>query len=113
MKYITVFSTLFLLTQTVLWAQDNAQVFVFDITIHDTKTELSNAIEIPHNEGYNNQPFFISNQELLFSSNNNGQADILKYNLDTNDKQWMNTATEGGEYSPQPFQTQTTLRPFG
>lgn len=101
MKKTIAFLTLFLCIQSYLWAQDNMQVFVFDIAINTEKIELSNPIEIPHNEGYNNQPYFISNQELLFSSNNDGQADILKYNLETGKKQWMNTATEGGEYSPQ------------
>lgn len=103
MKNIIVSLSLLIFTQSVLWAQDNSQIYVFDIAIHDAKIELLNPIAIPHNEGYNNQPFFISNQEILFSSNNDGQADILKYNLETEKKQWMNKRTEGGEYSPQPI----------
>lgn len=101
MKTHTQFIVLFLFAQTMLWAQDTTQVFVFDFNYNEDKVHLSNAVEIPHNKGYNNQPYFVSNSELLLSSNNDGQADILKYNLETGAKQWINSKTEGGEYSPQ------------
>lgn len=51
---------------------------------------------------YNNQPFFISNEELLLSAERDGQTDILKYDLKTKKKEFL-TQTEGGEYSPQPI----------
>lgn len=82
-------------------AQENSAVFVFDIQINDDQAELSNFQEIPHEKGYNNQPSFISDEEILFSSTNNNQADIRKYNLKSNSLQWIHPQTEGGEYSPQ------------
>lgn len=84
-------------------AQTDSKVFIFDISRGEDSVELSNLIEIPHQTGYNNQPFFISNEELLFSGENDGQSDIAKFNLTTGSKQWVNSATKGGEYSPQPI----------
>lgn len=62
-----------------------------------------NARNISNNEGYDNQPSFISNETLVFAGNNEGQTDISEYNLNSKIQKWVNQKTEGGEYSPQKF----------
>lgn len=82
-------------------AQDATGIFIFDFQISDENIDLSNFRDIPLPPGYNNQPAFISNTEILFSSENNGNPDIRKYNLETGNLTWMHSETPGGEYSPQ------------
>jgi len=85
------------------FAQDNTEVYVFDISPSYEGLELLNVRNISNNDGYDNQPSFISNERLVFAGNNNGQTDISEYNFTTNLRSWVNTPTEGSEYSPQKF----------
>ncbi len=95
---------LFIITSTFFsFAQENTEVFVFDISPAYEGLELLNARNISNNEGYDNQPSFISNETLVFAGNNDGQTDISEYNLTSNLQKWVNSKTEGGEYSPQKF----------
>lgn len=96
------FSILFLFSGF-LFAQDNTEIFVFDIAPAYEGLELLNARNISNNEGYDNQPSFISNETLVFAGNNGGQTDISEYNLTSKLQKWVNKKTEGGEYSPQKF----------
>lgn len=84
-------------------AQENTEVYVFDILPAYEGLELLNPTNISNNEGYDSQPSFISNESLIFSGNNEGQTDISEYNLNSKIKKWVNKKTEGGEYSPQKF----------
>lgn len=93
----------FLLIHGTIVAQDNTEIYVFDMAFAYEGLELLNAINISNNEGYDNQPSFISNGSLVFSGNNNGQTDIAEYNLNTKSKTWVNQKTDGSEYSPQKF----------
>jgi Tol biopolymer transport system component len=94
-----IFATQFAFTQT------NTEVYVFDIAPAYEGLELRNARNISNNEGYDNQPSFISNETLVFAGNNDGQTDISEYNLTSKLQKWVNNKTEGGEYSPQKFPT--------
>ena len=85
------------------FAQNNTEVYVFDISPSYEGLELLNVRNISNNEGYDNQPSFISNERLVFAGNNNGQTDISEYNFTTNLRTWINNPTEGSEYSPQKF----------
>lgn len=80
-------------------AQSSTEVYVVDIINTDGKITLSNPINISDNEGYDSQPFFMNSDEILFSSNRNGQTDLIKYNLKTNQKEWI-LNTSASEYSP-------------
>jgi Tol biopolymer transport system component len=100
--------TAFLLTG-VLRSQENTEVFVFDIAPSYTGIELLNVRNVSNNEGYDNQPSFISNEALVFAGNNNGQIDISEYDFNTKLKRWVNAETEGGEYSPQKFPSSTDV----
>lgn len=100
---LAIFSSSFLI------AQDSTEIFVFDISPAYEGFELFNARNVSNNPGYDNQPFFISNDALVFAGNNNGQTDISEYNLDTNIKNWKNPETPGSEYSPQKFPSSNDL----
>ena len=81
-------------------AQSSTEIYVFDLIITDGKITLTTPINISDNEGYDSQPFFLSNSdEILFSSNRNGQTDLVKYFLKTNQKEWI-LSTSASEYSP-------------
>lgn len=98
-----------LLLTGVLRSQENTEVFVFDIAPSYTGIELLNVRNVSNNEGYDNQPSFISNEALVFAGNNNGQIDISEYDFNTKLKRWVNAQTEGGEYSPQKFPSSTDV----
>lgn len=97
MKYK--FVLLFLLTSFFCNAQPNTDVFLFDLAIENGSLNISNFQNISDNEGYDNQPSFIDNTTLLYAGTRNGQTDIVKYDLETGQKNWI-SATEGSEYSP-------------
>ncbi|CAM3469595.1 hypothetical protein [Aequorivita lipolytica] len=92
-----------ILATQLTFAQNNTEVYVFDIAPAYEGLELLNIQNASNNEGYNNQPSFFSNDVLLFAGNNEGQSDIAEYNFNTKTKKWFNNKTEGGEYSPQKF----------
>ncbi len=92
-----------ILTSSFIFAQENTEVYVFDIRPAYEGLELMNPRNISDNEGYDNQPSFISNEALVFAGNNDGQTDISEYNLTSKLQKWVNNKTEGGEYSPQKF----------
>ena len=95
---------LFIFTTTFFtFSQENTEVFVFDISHSYEGLELLNGRNISNNEGYDNQPSFISNESVIFAGNNDGQTDISEYNLTSDLQKWVNSKTEGGEYSPQKF----------
>src|SRR5690606_15860063 len=85
------------------FAQQNTEIYVFDIAPAYEGLEMLNMQNISNDSGYNNQPSFSSNETILFAGNNNGQTDIAEYDLNTKSKKWRNKLTEGGEYSPQKF----------
>lgn len=78
-------------------AQSNTEVYLFNYT---PGFGLTNPVNISNNPGvYDNQPSFIDDETLLFSSTRNGQTDIRKINLSTKEEKWL-TVTDGSEYSP-------------
>ncbi len=87
------------------FGQENTEVYVFDIRPAYEGLELMNPRNISNNEGYDNQPSFISNETLVFAGTNDGQTDISEYNLTSKLQKWVNKKTEGGEFSPQKFPT--------
>jgi len=95
---------LFIITITSFsFAQENTEIYVFDIAPSYAGFELLNARNISNNAGYDNQPSFISDDTVIFAGNNDGQTDISEYDLNSDLQKWVNSKTEGGEYSPQKF----------
>ena len=98
-----------ILTNLLTFAQENTEVYVFDIAPSYEGLELLNGRNISNNEGYDNQPSFISNETLVFAGNNDGQTDISEYNLTSKLQKWVNQKTDGGEFSPQKFPSNDDL----
>ncbi|WP_204336046.1 VOC family protein [Leptobacterium flavescens] len=97
MKKIYLFSFSLLLNIAVSWAQPGTEVYLFKLS---KNLELSTPQNTSGNPGfYDNQPSFLNNNTLLFSSTRNGQTDIRKVGLDNGEDVWI-TATDGSEYSP-------------
>lgn len=81
-------------------AQTSTEIYVFDITQTANTFTIENPINISNNEGYDSQPYFYPDSEaILFSSNRNGQTDLIKYLLTTKQKSWL-LSTTASEYSP-------------
>jgi hypothetical protein len=80
-------------------AQTNTEIFLLDIEFKNAKIEIYNVEKISTNDGYNNQPIFISNNKVLFTSERNFQNDIVQYNSIDNSLKYL-TNTQTSEYSP-------------
>ena len=98
MKQIIVF--LLLSNSFNLYSQVNTEVYLCDIQLEYDGLIASNFQNISNNAGYDNQPSFASNNQVLFAGHNQGQTDIALYNISNKTKSWFHTKTSGGEYSP-------------
>tara|TARA_R110002073_G_scaffold53840_4_gene138902 strand:- start:105304 stop:106479 length:1176 start_codon:yes stop_codon:yes gene_type:complete len=84
-----------------VFAQTNTEVYLFDLIKTDSVYQLVNKKNISSNKGYDSQPHFYDNNTVLFSSTRQGQTDIVKYDITTGKKIFINSTPKGGEYSPQ------------
>jgi len=98
MRYLTF---IFLLLTAFTYSQKNTEVHVFDIEKSGEKYLLKNGKNISNNKGYDSQPFFYTDQEILFASNKNGNTEIILHNLVTGKNELKSNTKNGGEYSPQ------------
>jgi len=94
----------FLFSSSLILAQlPKTNIYLFNFKMVDTKMVLNNGKYLSgfNPNGYNNQPSFISNDEILISSNHydETQTDVIKLNLKLK-KLTRVTATQQGEYSP-------------
>ncbi|WP_237275349.1 nuclear transport factor 2 family protein [Tenacibaculum ovolyticum] len=92
---------LFLLVSNITFAQTNTEIHLFDISNKEGKYIISNGKNISNNEGYDSQPHFYDDENILFASTRNNQTDIIKYNTNTAEKSFINNTLNGSEYSPQ------------
>ena len=80
----------------------NIEIFLADFTISDDKIELDNLQNVSINEGYDNQPWFSSDGEtLLYTSNRDGETDIISLSVNSLEKIWLTETPNRSEYSPQ------------
>ena len=92
---------LFLIISSTIVAQTNTEVHVFDISKTNNEYHLSNGKNISNNKGYDSQPYFYENDQIIFASNRNNNTDIVLFNLKDNSKRFISNTSNGGEYSPQ------------
>ena len=103
MKYIVSFLA-FLLPSLVIFGQlPQSNIYSFDYKLTNDKMVLSNGQYLTNfnPDGYNSQPSFINDNEILISSNHYdaSQTDIIRLDL-RRQKLTRVTATKQGEYSP-------------
>src|SRR5690606_15409813 len=91
----------FLLTSAWTNAQANTEIYLFDLDLDNGSAILSNPKNISNNEGYDNQPSFLDDHTVLFSSTREGQTDVLRFNItEGSTKEWLTNTRGGSEYSP-------------
>jgi hypothetical protein len=95
------FTTLLIFISSLLIAQSNTEIFVMDLDFSQENFQVSNLENISKNEGYDSQPFFIDNEQIVYARTYNGQTDIVKYHLKEKSLINISKTTIGGEYSPQ------------
>ncbi|MCB0399377.1 MAG: nuclear transport factor 2 family protein [Winogradskyella sp.] len=97
MKYY--FLILFPFLSTLAFSQSNTEIFLFDLEKNNSEIKISNGINISNNEGYDNQPSFFGDDNVLYASTRSGQTDIAQYHINYKSKTFINF-TKGGEYTP-------------
>lgn len=88
------------LTPVFLFAQQDTEVYLVDILSNENGTTLGTPVNITNNAGYDNQPSFLDEDHILFSSTRNGQTDIALYSISKDTKTWISNTPGGSEYSP-------------
>lgn len=91
---------IFLLVTFFTYAQSNTEVYLGDLSTNNGKTTLTNLRNISKNPGYDNQPSFNGNSEILFARTRHDQTDIAQYSIESGGTSWVNDTPGGGEYSP-------------
>ena len=94
-----VLNLIVLFNYTNIISQSNTEIFLLDIKFKLDKIEIYNVKKISNNKGYNNQPIFVSNDKILFTSERNLQNDIVQYDSAKNSLKYL-TNTLTSEYSP-------------
>jgi hypothetical protein len=97
------FSLILFVLVTPLHAQDS-----FDLIMLDTKTGPlglqvvpESAQSITNRSGYDNQPYFINNEQLVFTTKaKNGSSDIILYNFSSKKFTNMTRTPDFSEFSP-------------
>jgi Tol biopolymer transport system component len=88
-------------------APPDTEIYLMDIFISKKKIIISDPVNITRHPGYDNQPFFHSQQPVLYysSAQSGDRTDVMGYNFTTG-KSYRITETAEREYSP-------TLTPDG
>jgi hypothetical protein len=90
-------------------AQSNTEVYLFDVVPNENTLTLKNQRNISNNDGYDNQPSFYNDNQVLFASTRNQQTDIATYNIRDAKVSWINDTDFGSEYSPTKIPNQKAL----
>ncbi|MEM8999238.1 MAG: nuclear transport factor 2 family protein [Bacteroidota bacterium] len=91
----------FLTIAQVLNAQANTEVYLFDLKLEEGTPVLSNPKNISNNDGYDNQPSFLNDNTVLFSSTRADQTDIRRFDIEEGStSSWITDTPTGSEYSP-------------
>lgn len=83
-----------------LWGQGGTELYIADLLSSATQFRVGTLTPLTQNPGYDNQPAFISANEIVYAATRNGQTDIRWQNLSTGEKQWRSATPQGSEYSP-------------
>jgi hypothetical protein len=83
-----------------LSSQSATEVYLADLTDRDAGLVVSNLVNISDNPGYDNQPSFLDENNLLYSRTRDGQTDIARYSLGEGTTTWLSETPGGSEYSP-------------
>lgn len=82
-------------------AQSSTEIFLFELTQTNGQYKLTNPTNLSNNEGYDNQPIFINDEEIAYAGTYDNQTDIVIVNLNSKEKKRL-TNTPASEFSPKP-----------
>lgn len=103
------FAITLLLTSYALFAQINPEVYLGNVTSEYGGLAIYNFQNISNDSGYDNQPSFIGDSEVIFAGNNSNQTDITTYSISEKTKNNYYKSTPGGEFSPRVVPAKTHL----
>lgn len=83
-----------------LSGQSESDVYLCDFVSGHRGFEVSAPVNISRNPGYDNQPYFLSTDDLLYARTRNGQTDIARYSISKKKTTWLSNTPGGSEYSP-------------
>ncbi|MEH6656607.1 hypothetical protein [Leeuwenhoekiella marinoflava] len=95
------FTIVTLLIGFTLLAQENTEVFLFDIKTTPTTFEVTSGKNISQNTGYDNQPSFYDNNTLLYSRTKDSLTAIGQYTINTESTEIITNEPKSGFFSPQ------------
>ena len=95
------FVFLIFISTSLAFSQTDVDVFVMDFTLNNQQMNISELKNISNSPGYDSQPFFTDNNQVLYAGTQNGQTDIVMYDLTTSTSNVVHATTSGGEYSPK------------
>ncbi|GAC12999.1 TolB family protein [Aliiglaciecola lipolytica] len=104
-KTMQLLASLFGVAITTVSAQSipGADIFIADLSVQNGQLKLGELKNISSRKGYDNQPYFLAdNQTLLYTSQIDGQTDILRYKINTGETENLSSSPES-EYSPTPM----------
>ncbi|MFI8380377.1 hypothetical protein [Leeuwenhoekiella sp. NPDC079379] len=84
-----------------LLAQDNTEIFLFDIKTTPTAFEVTSGKNISQNTGYDSQPSFYDNNTFLYSRTKDSLTAIGQYTLDNKSTKILTQEANSGFFSPQ------------
>ncbi len=101
MNFKSKFTLAFLFSAFATHAQlPDTDIFVFDISYSGDSMIFSNPTNITNRVGYDNQPYFVDDNLLFYTSVRDKQSDIYQYDLASKTEKQI-TNTPESEYSPQ------------
>jgi Tol biopolymer transport system component len=91
----------FLLIWVNAFGQAGSEIFLFDLRLKKENVSVDNPKNITNHKGYDNQPFFHIDKNLIYyaSFNDEGRSDIKFYNYKSGETKSL-TQTQEREYSP-------------
>lgn len=102
LKYVLSGFVFFLVSIGLSNAQGNTDLIAVDVKKSGKKMELGQVSKITDRKGYDNQPSFINDVQLAFSSaDDEGNFDIIIYNFDSRKFTNLTKTKNQNEYSPR------------
>lgn len=83
------------------WSQSNTEVYTMDILLEEEGLKVTKFLNVSRAPGYDNQPSFFDNDQLLFAGTRKEDTDIALSSAHRYMPLFLFQDTEGGEYSPQ------------
>ena len=90
-------------------AQSGTEVYVFDLIVKNEAYSVTNGVNLSQNDGYDNQPSFVTDTTLLYTSTRERQTDLVLHHLGSNKKKWITNTPKASEYSPLLIPNETAV----